>query len=170
MKLIRYFYQNKIKAGLLVNKSQIIDIDDIALNTEISLTDHDKYVIENKLYNVEPIFLIPLINKGVITKNYNQKSLVKLKDVKLLSPITKPNSVRDGYAFKQHVETGRKARGLSMIKEFDLNPVYYYSNHSSITGPGNLFINKKHLNKLDFELEIAIIIGKEGKNITIKND
>jgi Glutathionylspermidine synthase len=63
MKLIRYFYQNKIKAGLLVNKSQIIDIDDITLNTETSLTDHDKYVIENKLYNVEPIFLIPLINK-----------------------------------------------------------------------------------------------------------
>tara|TARA_B110000263_G_scaffold16561_1_gene13276 strand:+ start:1756 stop:2742 length:987 start_codon:yes stop_codon:yes gene_type:complete len=171
MKLIRYFYQNKIKAGLLINKSQAINIDDIALNTDFPLTEHDKYVIANKLYNVEPIFLIPLINKGVITKknNYTQNSLIELKNVELLSPITKPNSVRDAYAFKQHVEAGRKARGLSMIKEFDLNPVYYYSNHSSITGPGDLFINKKHLNKLDFELELAIIIGKEGKNITIEN-
>ncbi len=170
MKIIRYFYQKEIKAGLLVNESQVINIDELDFNTETVLNEHDKYVITNKLYNVEPIFLISLINKGAINKqDYNQKSLIKLKDVELLSPITKPNSVRDGYAFKQHVEAGRKARGLSMIKEFDLNPVYYYSNHSSITGPGDLFINQKHLNKLDFELELAIIIGKQGKNIKVEN-
>jgi len=170
MKIIRYFYQKEIKAGLLINETHIIHIDEIGFNQNASLSEHDKYVIENKLYNVEPIFLISLINKGVIEKqDYNQKSLIKLKDVELLSPITKPNSLRDGYAFKQHVEAGRKARGLPMIKEFDLNPVYYYSNHSSITGPGDLFLNQKHLNKLDFELELAIVIGKKGKNIKLEN-
>ena len=170
MKIIRYFYQKEIKAGLLINQTHIIHIDEIDFNQNASLSEHDKYVIENKLYNVEPIFLISLINKGVIKKqDYNQKSLIKLKDVELLSPITKPNSFRDGYAFKQHVEAGRKARGLPMIKEFDLNPVYYYSNHSSITGPGDLFLNQKHLNKLDFELELAIVIGKQGKNIKVEN-
>ena len=123
MKIIRYFYQKEIKAGLLINQTHIIHIDEIGFNQNASLSEHDKYVIENKLYNVEPIFLISLINKGAINKqDYNQKSLIKLKDVELLSPITKPNSLRDGYAFKQHVEAGRKARGLPMIKEFDLNP------------------------------------------------
>tara|TARA_Y100001970_G_scaffold139328_1_gene171425 strand:+ start:1620 stop:2606 length:987 start_codon:yes stop_codon:yes gene_type:complete len=171
MKIIRYFYQKEIKAGLLINESQVINIDDIKLSINATLNEHDKYVIKNKLYNVEPIFLISLINKGVITKelNYKQDSIIELNNIELLSPITKPNSIRDGYAFRQHVEAGRKARGLPMIKEFDLNPVYYYSNHSSITGPGNLFFNKKHLNKLDFELELAIIIGKEGQNISVKD-
>jgi len=56
-----------------------------------------------------------------------------------------------------------------MIEEFDLFPVYYYSNHSAITGPGNLFFNKKHLNQLDFELELSVVIGKEGKNISVEN-
>ena len=171
MKILRYFNKNKIKCGLLINESHILNIDDIEFNKSSNLNEHDKYVIENKLYNVEPIFLISLINKNVIPINYNydKNFLIKLSDVELLSPITKPNSFRDAYAFKQHVEAGRKARNLPMIKEFELNPVYYYSNHSAITGPGNLFLNKKHMKKLDFELELAIVIGKKGKDISIDN-
>ncbi len=171
MKILRYFNKNKIKCGLLINESHILNIDDIEFNKSSNLNEHDKYVIENKLYNVEPIFLISLINKNVIPINYNydKNFLIKLSDVELLSPITKPNSFRDAYAFKQHVEAGRKARNLPMIKEFELNPVYYYSNHSAITGPGNLFLNKKHMKKLDFELELAIVIGKKGKDISVDN-
>lgn len=171
MKILRYFNKNKIKCGLLINESHILNIEDIEFNKSANLNEHDKYVIENKLYNVEPIFLISLINKNVIPINYNydKNFLIKLSDVELLSPITKPNSFRDAYAFKQHVEAGRKARNLPMIKEFDLNPVYYYSNHSAITGPGNLFLNKKHMKKLDFELELAIVIGKKGKDISVDN-
>jgi len=171
MKILRYFKNNKIKCGLLINESDILNIENIEISKSAKLNDHDNYIIENKLYNVEPIFLISLINKGAINfnNNYDKNSLIKLSDVEILSPITKPNSFRDAYAFKQHVAAGRKARNLPMIEEFDLNPVYYYSNHSAITGPGNLFLNKKHLNKLDFELELAIIIGKEGKNIKVEN-
>jgi fumarylacetoacetate (FAA) hydrolase len=171
MIIVRYFHKKKIKAGLLINDIQVINIDDIKLNTNIKLNEHDKYVISNKLYNIEPIFLMSLINKEAINEKliFNKEKLIQLDEVELLSPITKPNSLRDAYAFKQHVEAGRKARGLPMIKEFDLNPVYYYSNHSAITGPGTLSLNKKHLNNLDFELELAIIIGKEGENISIEN-
>ncbi len=171
MKIVRYLYDNKVKAGLLIDNTQIIAIDDIDLKINNNLNSHEKYVIQNKLYNVEPIFLISLINKGILTKKnpYKKDSLIELKNIKILSPITKPNSVRDAYSFKQHVEAGRKARGLPMIKEFDLFPVYYYSNHSAITGSGNLFFNKKHLNQLDFELELSIVIGKEGKNINVED-
>ena len=40
-------------------------------------------------------------------------------------------------------------------------------NHSSISGPGNIYLNNIHLNKLVFELELDYIIGKEGKNIPV---
>ena len=54
-----------------------------------------------------------------------------------------------------------------MISEFDQFPVFYFSNHNSITGPGDVLIQKDHLNKLDFEFEIAAVICKHGKNVKV---
>ena len=101
----------------------------------------------------------------------NEKALIHdLKNVSLLSPIPRPNSLRDAYAFRQHVETSRKNRGLEMIKEFDEFPVFYFSNHNAIYGPNdNIRCMPSHFDKLDFELEVAIIIGKEGRNIKAEN-
>ena len=171
MKILRYNYKNLIKTGLIVESNKIIAIEDLRFNNLEKVDVDDRYIIDHKLYNVEPIFLITLINKGIITANeeYDAKKLLDFNDIELLSPIMKANSLRDAYSFKQHVEAGRKSRGLPMIKEFDIAPIYYYSNHAAITGPGNLFFNKKFLNKLDFELEVAIIIGEKGKNIKIED-
>lgn len=82
-------------------------------------------------------------------------------------PVPKPNSLRDAYSFRQHVETSRKNRGLKMIEEFDDFPVYYYSNHNSVIGQGNVEVNKKLSEMLDYEIEVAIIIGKEGIDIPV---
>ena len=169
MKIIRYKSKDIIKAGLLFEDNLIINFDDLEISNKNNLTKHDLYVLKNNLYNVEPLFIIPLIDKNVfkIPQNIENNNLVNVNEVEILTPITKPNSFRDAYSFKQHVEAGRKARNLPMIEEFEINPVYYYSNHSSMSGPGNIYVNEVHLNKLDFELELAIVIGKEGKNIPI---
>ena len=55
-----------------------------------------------------------------------------------------------------------------MIPEFDQYPVFYFTNHNAIFGEGDIFVEDDHLQKLDFELEAAIVIGKEGKNIPAK--
>ncbi|MCH9031926.1 MAG: fumarylacetoacetate hydrolase family protein [candidate division Zixibacteria bacterium] len=83
-----------------------------------------------------------------------------------LAPVPHPTSCRDAYAFRQHVATARRNRGLEMIPEFDQFPVFYFTNHNSIIGPGELVVEEDHLHKLDFELEVAIVIGKRGKNIS----
>ena len=57
-----------------------------------------------------------------------------LGSVTLCSPLPRPPSMRDGYAFRQHVETARKNRGLEMIPEFDLFPVFYFTNHQAVIG------------------------------------
>lgn len=92
-------------------------------------------------------------------------ALVSSTQVVLCAPIPHPPSLRDGYAFRQHVEAARRNRGLPMIPEFDEIPIFYFSNHHAITGPGDVQVLPKHCEQLDFELECAIVIGKEGRNI-----
>ncbi len=92
-------------------------------------------------------------------------ALASEADTLLASPVPRPISCRDGYAFRQHVESARKGRGLPMIPEFDEFPVFYFTNHLAVTGPGEIYVMEKALDRLDFELEVAIVIGKEGRNI-----
>jgi fumarylacetoacetate (FAA) hydrolase len=93
------------------------------------------------------------------------RTTVKSADVKLLAPIPRPPSMRDGYAFRQHVETARRNRGLEMIPEFDEFPVFYFTNHQAVVGPGPVRVMPRHLEKLDFELEAAIVVGKEARDV-----
>jgi fumarylacetoacetate (FAA) hydrolase len=88
-----------------------------------------------------------------------------LHSQKLLAPVPHPTSCRDGYAFRQHVATARRNRNVPMIPEFDMYPIFYFTNHNSIVGPGEVKLMPDHFNKMDFELEAAIVIGKKGRNI-----
>jgi fumarylacetoacetate (FAA) hydrolase len=53
-----------------------------------------------------------------------------------------------------------------MIEEFDLFPVFYFTNHNAVTGPGDVLVRPAHLDRLDFELEAAIVIGKECRDVS----
>jgi fumarylacetoacetate (FAA) hydrolase len=90
---------------------------------------------------------------------------IPLADVELLAPIPNPPSMRDGYAFRQHVEAARRNRGVEMIAEFDNFPIFYMTNHLAVSGPGKCAVMKEHLKRLDFELEAAIVIGKKCRNV-----
>ena len=91
--------------------------------------------------------------------------LLPLENLKLCAPLPHPRSLRDGYAFRQHVETMRRNRGAEMIPEFDQFPVFYFGNHFSIYGPGELPVQRLQQERLDYELEGAVVVGKLGKNI-----
>ena len=83
----------------------------------------------------------------------------------ILAPVPHPTSCRDGYAFRQHVAAARRNRKVDMIPEFDQYPIFYFTNHNSIQGPGDIVCMPDHFEKLDFELEAAIVICKHGRNI-----
>ncbi|MDP4235029.1 MAG: fumarylacetoacetate hydrolase family protein [Bacteroidota bacterium] len=93
----------------------------------------------------------------------------KLGEAQLYAPVPRPTSMRDGYAFRQHVEAARRNRGVEMIPEFDEFPVFYFTNHQAVIGPGEMSVMPEQLKKLDFELEAAIVIGKEGRNISAEH-
>jgi len=52
-----------------------------------------------------------------------------------------------------------------MIPEFDQYPIFYFTNHHGIVGPGPVSCMPDHFEKLDFELEAAIVICRSGRNI-----
>jgi 2-keto-4-pentenoate hydratase/2-oxohepta-3-ene-1,7-dioic acid hydratase (catechol pathway) len=83
----------------------------------------------------------------------------------ILAPVPFPGSCRDGYAFRQHVESARRNRKAPMIPEFDQYPIFYFTNHFGIQGPGEVSCMPDHFEKLDFELEAAIVVCKSGRNI-----
>lgn len=91
---------------------------------------------------------------------------VPYENVTLLAPVPFPTSCRDGYAFRQHVAAARRNRKVDMIPEFDQYPIFYFTNHNAIQGPGDILCMPDHFQNLDFELEAAIVICKRGRNIT----
>ncbi|MBS1643846.1 MAG: fumarylacetoacetate hydrolase family protein [Bacteroidetes bacterium] len=92
-------------------------------------------------------------------------STISLNEATVLAPLPRPASCRDGYAFRQHVAAARRNRKVEMIPEFDEYPIFYFTNHNAVQGPGEIPVMPDHLQKLDFELEAAIITCKSGRNI-----
>jgi len=93
------------------------------------------------------------------------KTQYKLGDVKLRPPLRQPHSLRDFYAFEQHVKTANENRGREVPQEWYEIPVFYFSNHTAIYGPDDTIPYPAYANALDYELEVACVIGKAGINI-----
>jgi fumarylacetoacetate (FAA) hydrolase len=95
-----------------------------------------------------------------------------LAEVELRPPVLHPPSVRDFYAFEQHVKTARANRGLEVPPEWYEIPVFYFSNPAAIFGPDDEIPYPPGTNELDYELEVAAIIGADGAigGFTVMND
>ena len=83
----------------------------------------------------------------------------------LLPPVEKPGQIRDFYAFEEHAANSRKNRGLEMEPEWYNIPVYYYTSNSSLYGSMEQIPYPSFSSALDIEVEVGIIIGKDGRNI-----
>jgi len=158
MKLVSYWQKGSTKLGAIV---------------------HDQVYALQDVHQQLPNDINAFLRLGVSVREETQEKLISLleksgaiapvQDYQLMAPVPHPTSCRDGYAFRQHVEAARRNRGVDMIQEFDQYPIFYFTNHNAIQGPGAIYCMPDHFQQLDFELEIAIVIGKEGKNIKAKD-
>lgn len=97
----------------------------------------------------------------------------RLEDVRLLPPVLRPPSIRDFYAFEQHVRRARELRGVGPPPpEWYEIPVFYFSNPTAVYGPEDTIPFPGGVHELDYELELAAVIGADGKigGFTIMND
>lgn len=157
MKLVSYLKEGQDQLAVLVN-GRLYDMEVLHPDMPGSMSLFLQY-----WEDAYPIALggVELIKEGKIRAEKG----IPLNTVQLLAPVPYPTSCRDGYAFRQHVAAARRNRKLEMIPEFDQYPVFYFTNHHSITGPGEIACMPDHFHKLDFELEAAVVICKAGRNI-----
>jgi fumarylacetoacetate (FAA) hydrolase len=96
----------------------------------------------------------------------------RLDEVRLRPPVLHPPSVRDFYAFEEHVRRARALRGLEVPPEWYEQPVFYFSNPAAIYGPEDEIPYPTETEELDYELEVAAVIGADGGigGFTVLND
>jgi len=154
MKLVSYKTENLEKLGVFINGHiyNLHSVDKLIPHT----------MSEFLWGGVELMERAHKVNDGI-----KAGSIVAKEEVffEILAPVPHPTSCRDGYAFRQHVASARRNRGVPMIPEFDQYPIFYFTNHNAVQGPGEIECMPDHFEKLDFELEVAVVIGKKGRNI-----
>ena len=158
MKLVSYLKAGEIQLGAIVHEG-LYNLQSVNENLPKNIIDF--FQSSNELIQQTEKQLSKIADKSL--------SIAPVKDFTLLAPVPRPTSCRDGYAFRQHVESARRNRGVEMIKEFDQYPIFYFTNHNAVQGPGDVYCMPDHFQQLDFELEVAIVIGKEGRNIKAKD-
>ncbi len=87
-------------------------------------------------------------------------------EIALRTPLPNPPTIRDFYAFEQHVKAARAKRGVGMIPEWYEIAVFYFSNTAALFGTDEPIPYPRLSNELDFELEMACVIGREGQDIS----
>lgn len=98
-------------------------------------------------------------------RNTARENLLPLNEARLHAPIPRPPTLRDFYAFEQHVKTSNQNRGRDVPENWYKFPVFYFTNPNSIFGPDEEVPYPPYTEALDYELEIAAVIGKAGVNI-----
>jgi fumarylacetoacetate (FAA) hydrolase len=157
MKMVSYLKEEHEQLAILV--------DDLLYDVELIHPDIPNTMNMYLTYWDE---LFPILQAGdlAIREGHTRRGkTIPIDQAQLLAPVPFPASCRDGYAFRQHVEAARRNRKVPMIPEFDQYPVFYFTNHHSIQGPGEIRCMPDHFSKLDFELEVAIVIARQGRNI-----
>src|SRR4051794_22627036 len=84
-------------------------------------------------------------------------------DVAIRAPLLEPPSLRDFFAYEGHVAAGWRLRGQPIPEYWYKAPVFYFSNAASIVGPGQPVRRPEATTMLDFELEVAAVIGADGE-------
>lgn len=101
---------------------------------------------------------------------------IGLDEVRWLPPLAAPPSVRDFYAFERHVATSRRTRGLEVDPGWYDAPAFYFTNPAAVIGHGDLVRAPARCAELDFELEVALVLGRPGTSLddvagfTVLND
>ena len=154
MKFLTYSIQdNDQKLGILI-ENNIYEVQDLdptlpsKMESFINHADHNLAVLQKAC------------DKSLSSKGHH------IDDVTIHAPLQRPGSVRDFMAFENHLLNAAKTSGITVASEWYEIPAFYFTNHRTIHGPNEEIQRPPNCEMLDYELEVAIVIGKEGKNIS----
>lgn len=106
-----------------------------------------------------------------LIRRSTKRALLKTSDVMFLPPL-KPVQYRDCLVFETHLKNSFAAAEKMTGRTFAIppvwydQPIYYKGNRMSFIGHGADVIWPSYAEFLDIELELAIVVGKQGKDIS----
>ena len=142
MKLIRFGEKNKEKPGIQLDDDQRIDVSSF-------IDDYD----ENFFYKIGIKKLRSWLNKN------KEKCPIIDNNIRIGPPISRPSKiVCVGLNYAKHAAES----GMKIPDE----PVLFFKSSSAITGPYDPIIIPKNSSKTDWEVELAIVIGKRASYVS----
>ena len=174
MRFVTFARKNQQRIGLLGPEDQVIDLAEV--NRRYLRGGNPPYLTSMQAFIEAGGKALQVAKKAaryVAGKNPEEQkklgpagALLKSSQAKLLAPIPWPrkNAVMLGINYREHVDEGARARSLE-IKYPDY-PVFFTKPATSVIGPNGKVVRHKVTDKLDWEVELAVIIGKKGRNIS----
>lgn len=145
MKLIRFGELNNEKPGIQLDNNSRIDVSSF-------INDYDEFFFESD--GIEKL-------KDWLKKNQEKCPIIG-KNIRIGPPISRPSKiVCVGLNYAKHAAES----GMDVPSE----PVLFFKSSSAITGPFDPIILPKNSSKTDWEVELAVVIGKKASYITKEN-
>lgn len=157
MKLVSYLKEDQDQLALLID-GLLYDTDLMHPDLPVSMS-----MFLNYWEDVLPIAYA--VEASIKAGKVSKLQGIPYENVQLLAPVPHPAGCRNAYAFREHAVAVSRNQKPDLLPEFDQFSVFNFINHNSIQGPGDIVCMPDHFEKLDFELEVAIVICKPGKNI-----
>lgn len=162
MKLLTYQYQSSAQKLGVLNNDTIIDLERFGQKNNIDFPDTMLGLIDAGPAEVARI------NEAI--ENANENTIadcsIPMKEATILAPIPKPrkNIIGIGLNYTEHV--AESARTLDTSKELPQQPVIFSKPPTAVTGTHtDIVLNPKLTQQLDWECELAVVIGKRGKYV-----
>ena len=160
MKLVTYQIGFGQRLGAILGDN-IVDLADASSRLALPLPDSMQSLIDGgeRLWDVA---------RAVIAKAPHE-SLIAERDVRLLSPLPRPVRLRDCVLFVEHTAKGLKSIGKPVSDEYYNQVIYFNCDHTHMYGHDTDVPWIRHSHFIDYELEIACVIGKTVLNATPDN-
>ena len=173
MRFVTYSFRSKIRLGMMTEDEQIIDLREVSRRylpgSTASYLDSMQAFIEAGAKAVNTAkkaaqYVAGLDSKG-IRRLAQADILAKRNRVRLLSPIPVPrkNVICLGVNYQEHIDEGVRARGVQL--DTPKVPVFFTKPATAVIGDQGRLLAHSATSKIDWEVELAVVIGRKGRNI-----
>jgi 2-keto-4-pentenoate hydratase/2-oxohepta-3-ene-1,7-dioic acid hydratase in catechol pathway len=174
MRLVTFTQKNRQRIGLLNSQDQIVDLAEV--NRRYLRGGNPPFLASMQAFieaGPQALQVAKKAEKFVAGKSAQEQKklagagalLMKSSQVKLLAPIPWPrkNVVMLGINYREHVDEGARARELEI--KYPEWPVYFTKPATSVIGHLGKVVHHKITDRLDWEIELAVVMGKKGRSI-----
>ena len=154
MQIARYLYKCKEYYGI-IQSEKIVCLPDLAKNYETNIPS----TIEDFIKSETAEEIASRLLEEMTSSELDVFS-IPIRKTKLLTPITSPPKILClGLNYASHVNETKEKRPEQ--------PVVFMKPNTTIIGPNDKIIKRFFVKQLDYEAELAVVVGRQAKDITI---